>query len=486
MNAYSTVTMAWAAIHLYAAVYYGITHGIRRTDLEFRSHAFVCLGLSVFSVGASLRYEATCAAEAVVASRILFAGGAVVASEIVAFVMYLLNDERNRIVPVARAWAIGGFAANAAGLFTDPAVRSPFRETVWLGSELHTLALLPLGVVWGAGAVGLVAWVAVHIGRAARTQPDLRPVWVAMVVLGVFAGLDVVRLAFHWPMPYLTEHAAVFSTVAIHGVLLRRFLTADEELERRTKELRGNHDALWFEQEQHVAREQLIGAGKLASVIAHEIRNPLAVLKNAASGLRRRPSPEDEATLLEILNEEAERLSRLARDLRVYAFPVVAAHAELDVRRIVDAALDHAMAGIEPELIEVEFDCSQVSGPVRGDAELLQVALRNIMSNAIFAMPSGGVLEIVAQEHIESGAPVVTLRVSDTGEGMDTLVRGKALDPFFTTRAAGVGLGLAIVERVMHAHGGRVEVVSRFGIGTEVTLTIPQNTAHMTADVVTS
>src|SRR5690606_22092575 len=109
-----------------------------------------------------------------------------------------------------------------------------------------------------------------------------------------------------------------------------------------------------------------------------------------------------------------------------------------------------------------------------GDEALLRHALINIVDNALQAMPMGGTLTIRCKNTVFEGRPSVAVEFHDTGEGMDTLVRSKARDPFFTTRQTGTGLGLAIVDRVARVHGGRVEIESRHGLGSTVSFIVPR------------
>jgi signal transduction histidine kinase len=97
----------------------------------------------------------------------------------------------------------------------------------------------------------------------------------------------------------------------------------------------------------------------------------------------------------------------------------------------------------------------------------------NLIDNAVQAMGAGGSLTICVRSSSEDGTDGLAVDIIDTGEGMDTQVRSRALDPFFTTRPSGTGLGLAIVDRIVDAHGGRLAIDSRAGEGTTVTVFLP-------------
>lgn len=248
------------------------------------------------------------------------------------------------------------------------------------------------------------------------------------------------------------------------------------EAERRTEELAERLQAadlaLTSVESAAIEREQLAAIGELSAMIAHEIRNPLTIIGNAIATLRRRETtPEDRSTLLQILEEEAARLNRFMTDLLSYARPVSLELVPVDVREIVERALglvpDHA--ALEAELIEPE-----PVGRVLGDANLLRQVFENLVNNAAQAMGrEGGVLTVRILRREENGAAGVDVLVEDTGEGMDTSVRDRALLPFFTTRPSGTGLGLAIVARFVQAHGGKLEIRSAAGKGTTVRVFLP-------------
>ena len=244
-----------------------------------------------------------------------------------------------------------------------------------------------------------------------------------------------------------------------------------DELSERSQALSRAFKELRAAQSELVRKEQLAAIGELSAVVAHEVRNPLAVITNAVATLGHADlASDDRGLLLKILEEETARLNQLVGDLLHYAKPLAPESQLVAVRALVDRATAHlrGRADLTIDIIE-----AMPTGSVGGDPLLLRQAIDNVVNNAVQAMPSGGTLTI---ELGRSGAGVderVLIGITDTGEGMDTVVRKRALDPFFTTRPAGTGLGLAIVARVVDAHGGRLAIRSAPGTGTEVTMVLP-------------
>ncbi len=256
---------------------------------------------------------------------------------------------------------------------------------------------------------------------------------------------------------------------ALREELERRTL----ELRSRTRELRRSYEDLRTAQEELVKKEQLAVVGELAAVIAHEVRNPLAIIANAGAGLRKQSiSREDHDTLLTILDEETSRLNRLVTDLLRYARPVNVQRSHMPLPDLLERVLSLANAN-NTKGIRAELRVEAREGRIWGDANLLRQVFDNLVDNAMQAMGAEGALTVRVRSATEGEVDGVAVDIIDTGEGMDTQVRSRALDPFFTTRPSGTGLGLAIVDRIVDAHGGRLGIESRAGEGTTVTVFLP-------------
>jgi signal transduction histidine kinase len=265
----------------------------------------------------------------------------------------------------------------------------------------------------------------------------------------------------------------VMSLLSRYAALRLRLEERAAEHKKRSAELAKSYAELRAAQAEIVRKEQLAAVGELSAVIAHEVRNPLAIITNAVATLRREGLAEDDRqTLLGILDEESLRLNRLVGDLLVYTRPVRCNRQTVSVREIVERTLMLTQGKTELHVSLVE---PEPTDKIQADPMLLRQVFENIVNNAMQAMPTGGSLTVSVKPHVEESVSGVQVSFVDTGEGMDTAVRDRAFDPFFTTRAAGTGLGLAIVARIVNAHGGKLQIISDEGAGTEVRIFLPQH-----------
>lgn len=361
--------------------------------------------------------------------------------------------------------------------------RGPLQEDprlVFLGLELSdTVApVSALGalatLLWLGGLLGACVMLGRAYTRGAREGLSL----VGATLLGTVALYDALRALGRVHGPPLAPYGYTAFVQGVMMTLLSRFGSLRRQLERRAAELndRGRalaraNEELRATQDELVRKEQLAAVGELAAVIAHEVRNPLAIIANAVATLRRPQIPvSDRDTLLQILDEETLRLNRLVGDLLRYARPVTVQRQLISMREIAERALvlTQGHEQVSAELIE-----AAPAEKIWGDGNLLRQVVENLITNALQAMPSGGILTLTLQNLEQESVRGVELSIQDTGEGMDTLVRNRALDPFFTTRPAGTGLGLAIVARIIDAHGGQLRIKSAAGAGTVMHVFLP-------------
>ncbi len=499
MSPLATLILASCAVYGYVCIYYTLLATRRRREQEYLAFGLLSGGLGLYAFSELLYVGSETAAEVVRAHRIGSVALLVCSAFLVDFVAALLR-RRNRVRLLVYLWALSGLVALGLGALWEPGeplfgpylsllppIDAPAVRPTTVGLVfLATGALVPAtaGFVlmrdwWSEDETPSTTETQTEAGTEAAREAAIgrRYRRVIMVTLGIalLSGLhDLAIWAGVLRSFRLLEHTTMLFIFGMSYMLLDRFVRASETLSERTSELRVAYDDLQAKQHRLVRKQQLAAVGELSAVVAHEVRNPLAVIKNAVSGLRRPTlAPPDRETLLSILDEETSRLNRLMHDLLAYARPVVPQGRELDAEELLRRAVERAMDATEDsEGIEVVWE---LDGPdhLHGDSELLRHALVNVLENAIQAMPSGGTLTVGTRTAPLGDGQGIGLFFRDTGEGMDTLVRDKARDPFFTTRPAGTGLGLAIVERVIRNHGGEVHIESAHGQGTEIELTLP-------------
>jgi PAS domain S-box-containing protein len=225
-----------------------------------------------------------------------------------------------------------------------------------------------------------------------------------------------------------------------------------------------------------VKRERLAALGELSAIVAHEVRNPLGVIFNAVSSLRRILKPEgDAAMLLDILGEESDRLNRMVGDLLDYTRPRDPLLQPEDVGRVVQDALEAARAqgGATDRPVQLQLEVEPHLPPVPMDRRLIHRALVNVAVNAIQAMPGGGRVQVRARRESHAGKEHLRIDVVDQGPGIPSELLHRVFEPFFTTKAQGTGLGLAVVKRILEEHRGEIAVDSTPGRGTTFTFRLP-------------
>ncbi len=237
------------------------------------------------------------------------------------------------------------------------------------------------------------------------------------------------------------------------------------KVQERTKQLL---DA----QEELVRKEKLAVLGQVAGSVGHELRNPLGVMNNAVYFLQTVLTDADETTreYLEIIKNEIADAERIVSDLLDAVRSKPPQPEEVNIRELIDNTLRKLTV---PSSITVELDIPATLPPLWVDVMQIQQVFRNLISNAVEAMPDGGTLTISVIENRQEGT--VTVSVQDSGVGMTPEQQNHLFQPLFTTKARGIGLGLVVVQNLTQANGGSVEVQSEPGKGTLFTITLPSD-----------
>jgi two-component system sensor histidine kinase HydH len=230
-------------------------------------------------------------------------------------------------------------------------------------------------------------------------------------------------------------------------------------------------------QREAAQRERLAALGRLSTVVAHEIRNPLMIIKSAVRSLKRdAPRPDQLHTAVVDIEEEVTRLNRIVSEVLDFARPIKFDLAAVDLNALCEDAA-RAVRATDGPSVAMPLTLDRSLPPVVTDGERVRLALVNILTNACHAVlaqpePHPGELRTVSITTSQASGRVI-IDVNDTGIGIAPDDLGRVFDPFFTTRRTGTGLGLAISRNVIEGLGGTISVSSVYGQGTDVRLDLP-------------
>ena len=223
--------------------------------------------------------------------------------------------------------------------------------------------------------------------------------------------------------------------------------------------------------ENEVARSRHLNSiGSLAAGVAHEIRNPLSSIKGFAVYFKQRlaGNKEDEETA-DIMIAETERLNRVIGQLIEFARPLELKKEKIQFVELVQHAIKLIASDSQKSKVTIEINAAAEMTEVEVDPDKVKQVLLNIFLNCLAALKDGGKLTI----ELAAGADNLNVIISDNGAGISESALPRIYDPYFTSKPAGTGLGLAVVQKIMEAHSGRINVESSVGLGTKVFLFFP-------------
>jgi signal transduction histidine kinase len=243
-----------------------------------------------------------------------------------------------------------------------------------------------------------------------------------------------------------------------------------EDLQSRMDELRRAQETL-------VQSAKLAAIGELAASVAHEINNPLTViLGNSGLLLQQLPSDSPAYRKVDAIEAEATRAGRIVRDLLNFARRREPKRESVALHELLDRAIELLSPKLASGHVEVERVFDQSIPPIAGDRDQLTQVFLNLMTNAADAMGKGGRLVLqTGIDHGEDGQRMISVSVSDTGQGIPPEHLARIFEPFYTTKAEGhgTGLGLSVSLGIVQAHGGAIDMESKPGHGTTARVKLP-------------
>lgn len=330
--------------------------------------------------------------------------------------------------------------------------------TYGVESSYYLILLLPVV----AAATSLSAWGATAVAvltAGAYLSFLLFLDWNIYVIPPDQAREISLRVLFFPLVAYLTYQLAEENRAEA-----KKYQEAAQELAKANRSL---HEA-----EAAVRRaDRLAALGQLTAGLAHELRNPLGTIKNSAELLNRRLDRADEISreLTGFISTEVDRTNILITRFLDFARPVKLKLTPADVAAVVDRAVEE-IGRSHPHLpVTIFKNYSPDVRPVPADPELLERVVLNLITNAAQASPPGGVVTVRTRQ----GDSAVEIAVIDRGSGIDPKQRESIFNPFFTTKPDGVGLGLAIVSKIVDEHGGKIVVESTPGEGSIFRVWLP-------------
>ncbi len=219
-------------------------------------------------------------------------------------------------------------------------------------------------------------------------------------------------------------------------------------------------------QEQVELRERLTALGEMSAGIAHELRNPMAVITGYLNLLSKKTDPPGQEVIRKI-SDEINGMNRIIGDLLTFARPAALNRVSINIKELLETCLATVLKAKESgplitasvQLDDIRLSCDEV---------LMRQAFTNLIQNAVEAMPDGGAITIESK----SGKNLKII-IRDTGAGIPAEALKKIFLPFYTTKDAGVGMGLALAHKFVTSHGGRIEVESSVGQGTSFSVILP-------------
>ena len=320
----------------------------------------------------------------------------------------------------------------------------------------------PVALILRSRTAQLQSLQSIHTGLLATA--------VMAVILATVLSFAVARTIAH-PLAAITD---VMREVAATGDLTRKIAPYssrwdDDDARLLATTFNTLTDSIARFQREMAQKERLTALGRLSTVIAHEVRNPLMIIKSAVHSLRQPAvKPEVIHEAITDIDEEVVRLNRIVNEVLDFARPIQFELSRVDVNAICRESAGAALASGPGATIAFDLDPSLTT--MTTDPGRLRIALVNLLVNARHAVHgNNGQVMLTSRGSAES----VRITVADGGTGIAAADLAKVFDPYFTTKRGGTGLGLPIAKNIVEGLGGTLAVQSTPGRGTDITIELP-------------
>jgi len=290
-------------------------------------------------------------------------------------------------------------------------------------------------------------------------------------VLGVSALHDALINFVPVRSVYVLEHWYVLFALAMTHHLFGRVARIDAELSRRTQELQESLLDLRRTETELAHKEQLAAVGELSAIIVQEVRSPISLIGSALTALHREhDTAANRTAMLDVVDQQSDRLSNLVGDLLTYAKPLHAQITRTPVTQLIERAL-HTVAPSVRERTVIDIRIASTPDSLECDPDLLHQALHNLLDDSLPTADTDRRITIETTACDHRGAAGMRLSIASRTEPGDATQRLSG--PTTSVRRPATGLGLAIADRVVRAHQGHLEIRSSTAEAITIVLTLP-------------
>lgn len=358
----------------------------------------------------------------------------------------------------------------SSGITAVTATKEPL---FWITSSLGDQTFEYLMPVMHKGQLVAIAWADEQVHPVFAQSRQFSLIARYLTLLGLILGLGAALYVIH-------------NLASEVQVIKKGLLSMEEDLEKRLPDMPGeigevvqaiNNMAGSLKekkrlQEELMRSERLVALGRLVTGIAHELRNPLGIVKATVQVMEGEyKSLPEIKEYTKVICEQIDRGNRVVQELLDFGRPSKPIVSPTDLNELLESVLTFTYPMLRQNKIQLEKSFTPQLPPAAIDGDRIKQVFVNLILNAIQATPEGGKLEIKTRAEKDT----IEVHFTDTGKGIELHDLPRIFDPFYTTKEDGAGLGLSISHQIVHMHGGKISVLETSPFGTTFTVSLPQS-----------